>query len=321
MSSLDVSAQSQSRGRGIYGDWLVKIDFDGRQFESVVSFSRDRDRNWTGQWISFFGVSELRDLKFEDGQLSFKRDRRNRDGETTTSTFKGTIKDGKLSGTLSSDRGDYSVEGKRSPRMPRAVGNWDLKFKIGDREITNTLAITANPEGKLGVDWQSQRVEHKISDVHYERGKLTLKRNSKLDDRQWESSFEGTFERDVLSGAIKSDRGEVAVEGKRIGADLIGVWNLEVESERGNRKQRLRVYRDMSGMYGSLAIKKIDLKDGKVSFKSAVEFGDRTFELDFQGKLDESSLTGAITTSRGTQKVTGKKVIRSSRRGRQTSTF
>ena len=103
VSSLDVSAQSQSRGRGIYGDWLVKIDFDGRQFESVVSFSRDRDRNWTGQWISFFGVSELKHLKFEDGQLSFKRDRRNRDGETTTSAFKGTIKDGKLSGTLSSD--------------------------------------------------------------------------------------------------------------------------------------------------------------------------------------------------------------------------
>ena len=74
-------------------------------------------------------------------------------------------------------------------------------------------------------------------------------------------------------------------------------------------------------MYGSLAIKKIDLKDGKVSFKSAVEFGDRTFELDFQGKLDESSLTGEITTSRGTQKVTGKKVIRRSRRGRQTSTI
>ncbi|MCZ6794582.1 MAG: hypothetical protein O7J95_13315, partial [Planctomycetota bacterium] len=93
---LPVDARAQSRGRGIYGDWLVKIDVDGRQFDSVLSFSRDRDRNWTGQWISFFGVSELKDLKLEDGQLSFKRDRRNRDGETRTSTFKGTIKDGKL---------------------------------------------------------------------------------------------------------------------------------------------------------------------------------------------------------------------------------
>ena len=266
MFLLSVDVLAQSGRRGLFGDWRVKMDFNGRQFESILAFSGDAEGKWTGQWISFFGVSELKDLKFEDGQLSFKRDRRNRDGETTTSAFKGTIKDGKLSGTLSSDRGDYGVEGKRSPRMPRAVGNWDLKFKIGDREITNTLAITANPEGKLGVDWQSQRVEHKISDVHYERGKLTLKRNSKLDDRQWESSFEGTFERDALSGAIKSDRGKVTVEGKRIGADLIGVWNLEVESERGNRKQRLRVYRDMSGMYGSMAIKKIDLKDGKLSF-------------------------------------------------------
>ena len=312
---LPVDAGTQSRGRGIYGDWLVKIDVDGRQYDSVLSFSRDRDRNWTGQWISFFGVSELKDLKLEDGQLSFKRDRRNRDGETRTSTFKGTIKDGKLSGTLSSDRGDYSVEGKRGPRSPRAVGNWDLKFKIGDREITNTLAITANPEGKLTVVWQSRRVEHKVTDVKYERGKLTFKSQSKMDDREWESTFDGTIERDALSGAIKSDRGEIAVEGKRVGADLIGVWNLEVESERGNRRQRLRVNRDMSGLYGALAIKKIDLKDGKVSFKSAVEFGGQTYEWSFQGTLKDSKLAGELTSARGSRKVTGTKVLRNFRRG------
>ena len=123
------------------------------------------------------------------------------------------------------------------------------------------------------------------------------------------------------SGVMKSERGETPVEGKRIGAPLVGTWNLDVSSERGDRKQRLRVFPDMSGLLGATPIKKIQLQDGKVSFKISLEFGDRTLELDFQGKLDESSLTGEITTSRGTQKVTGKKVIRRSRRGRQTSTI
>lgn len=108
---------------------------------------------------------------------------------------------------------------------------------------------------------------------------------------------------------------EIAVEGKRIAADLIGVWNLEVEYERGNRRQRLRVNRDMSGLYGALAIKKIDLKDGKVSFKSTVEFGGQRYEWSFQGTLKDSKLVGELTSARGSRKVTGTKVVRNFRRG------
>jgi hypothetical protein len=107
--SAQVRAQSSSsRGRGIYGDWLVKVDYDGRQFESILSFSRDGEGNITGNWISFMGLSELKDIKYEDGNISFSRESRNRDGESTTSNFKGTIEDGKISGTWSSDRGKIS---------------------------------------------------------------------------------------------------------------------------------------------------------------------------------------------------------------------
>ncbi len=172
----------------------------------------------------------------------------------------------------------------------------------------------------VAVDWQSERVKRQISDVQYERGKLTFKTNSSLDDRQWQSSFEGTFQGDAYSGVVKSDRGETPVEGKRVGAALIGTWNLNVSSERGDRKQRLRVSSDMSGLYGATPIKKVQFEDGKVSFKISLEFGDRTFDLSFQGKLDENNLAGEITTSRGTQKVTGKKAVRRSRRGGQRRT-
>jgi len=315
--TLSVQASAQSpRSARLYGDWQVKVDFDGRQMESILSFSRDKEGNRIGHWISFWGLSELKDVKYEEGKLSFVRVRRNREGQSITSKFTGTIKDGKLSGTLSSDRGEYKLEGKRSKRMPRAVGNWEMKMKMGEREFTSTLVVKVDKEGKLTAQWQSQRGEHEITDVGYERGKLTFKRKSKIQDRQCESTFEGTVRRDTLIGVIKSERGEITAEGKRIGASLIGNWNLEITSERGSRKQRLRVSPDMSGMYGAIPIKKVNLEDDKVSFNIVMKFGERKFEMSFEGKLKESKLTGELTTSRGNQKVTGTKVVRTFRRRR-----
>jgi len=301
---------ARARRWGLYGDWQVKVDYEGGQWESILSFSRDKDGKQIGQWISGWGIGELKDVKYEDGKLSFEQVRKNREGQSTTSKFTGTIKDRKLSGTISSDRGEFKLEGKRSARIPSAAGSWKMKLKVGEREYTPTLVVNADKEGKLTAKWQSQVGEHEITDVKYERRKLTFKRKSKIQDRQLESTFEGTIRRNTLTGVFKFEEGEITTEGKLIGTSLIGTWNLEVASERGNRKQRLRVNRDMSGLYGSIPIKKVNLENNKVSFKTTLKFGERKFDISFDGKIDGTKLTGELTTSRGTQKVTGAKVIR-----------
>lgn len=316
--SAQVSAQSSSSRRAgwrLYGDWEIKVAFGERQMESILSFSRDNEGNLVGQWISFWGITDLKDVKFEENRLSFIQVVRFGENEFR-SNFTGKIEDSKLTGTLSSDRGESKVEGKRSRRIPRAVGNWEMRFKVGEREITSTLLVKVDKEGKLTAEWKSQRGEHQVSDVQYERGNLTFKRKSKFGDRERESTFDGKIQwrTDTLSGVIKSERGEIAVEGKRIGALLIGTWNLEISSEQGTRKQRLKVNPDMSGLYGTISIEKVNLADDKVSFKIVREFGERKFEMSFEGKLAESKLTGELKTSRGTRKVTGKKIIRTFRR-------
>lgn len=313
MLSAQLQAQPSTFRRGIYGDWQVKVEFGERQMESILSFSRNAEGNMTGQWISFWGMNELKDVKFEDNKLSFVQVVRFGDNEFT-SNFAGTVEDGKMTGTLSSDRGESKLEGKRSPRMSRAAGNWEMKFKVGERDITTNLIIKPDKEGELMAEWQSQYGEHKITDLQYERGKLAFKRTSKFQDRQWDSTFEGTIQGDTLSGVIKSEMGDVKAEGKQVGAPVIGTWNLDITSERGTRKQRLRVNPDMTGLYGSTLIKKIDLKDNQVSFKIVLEFGDQPFEMDFKGKLAESKLVGEMTSSRGSQKITGTKVVRRFRR-------
>ncbi len=258
VSSAQGAARSSSsaRGRfGLYGDWNIKIKFGEREMNSILAFSRDQERNLTAQWISFWGISELKDVKFEEGSLSFTQTYRFGDNEFT-SKFAGKIEEGKLTGTLTSDRGDSEVTGKRSLRIPRAAGSWEMKFKMGEREYTSTLVVKADKEGKLTAEMKSERVEHTISDVLYERGKLTFNRKTKVGDREWESTFEGTIDRqtDTLSGTVKSDRGESTAEGKRIGTALIGTWDLDVASERGTRKQRLRVNGDLSALYGAMPI-------------------------------------------------------------------
>jgi len=318
--SLPPTAQQDpaARSRGLFGDWQITIDYDGRQMESILAFSRDQDRKLTAQWISFRNVADLKDVTYEEGKLTFVQVRQNRDGQTTESKFTGTIKEQKLAGTISSERGEYKVTGKPSPRIPRPVGSWEINYKVGERDVTSTLLIKTDKEGKLLGEWKSERGEHEISDMQYERGNLTFKRNTKIQDRQFDSTFDCTLQGDTLTAVITSDRGEITAEGKRLGAPLIGTWNLElVSGEEENRRtsnQRLKVNPDLTALYGATPVPIVTLKDGKVTFKIVLQFGEQKFEMDFNGKIEAEKLTGQMKTTRGIQKVTGKKEIRIPRR-------
>jgi hypothetical protein len=304
---VHVSAQQQrSRRGGLYGDWQIKMKFGEREIDSILSFSRNQEGQYTGQWISLWGMNDLKDVKFEDNKLSFTQVTRFRDQEMT-SKFTGTIEQGELAGLLISDRGETEILGKRAPRTPRGVGSWEMKIKAGEREFTGVLTITADKEGNLSGIWKSSRGESKVSDVKYEDRKLTFKRVIQRDSGQMEMAFEGTLGYTSLEGVFKSEWGEATAEGTRLGAELIGTWNLDIESERGPRKQRLRINPDLSALYGPTMIKKIDFDGDKVSFKYTLQFGDQKYESSFEGKIAESKLSGELKTSRGTSKVTGTK--------------
>lgn len=312
---LSAQAGAQSRRGGLYGDWQVKYQVGERQSDAIISFSRDSEGNRTGQWISFMSFSDLKDFTYEDGKLSFTRSSRGRDGQTSTSKFTGTVQDGKLAGTMSSDRGEYKVEGKPSPRIPRAVGTWQMKLKMEEREIESTIAIKVDEEGKLSAQWSSNRGTLEIPEVQYERGNVSFTVEGKREDREWKMSFKGTIDRetDTLTGTFTSNRGEIEAVGKRAGSPLIGTWILESTSERGTRRQRLKVNPDMSGHYGTIPVKNVALEGDKVTFKIVIEYGDQSFEMGFAGKLEGSKLAGEMTNSRGSSKITGTKVVRAYR--------
>ena len=291
----------------ITGQWEMAMEFGGRPSYGTLTISKNADGTLAGKW----GSNDLSNVKLQDGKLSFVRTVRFGDQEFSMN-YNGTLKDGKLTGTMSSDRGEFAANGARLKPMPPAVGVWDLTYKIGDRDITARLTVSQKPDGALDAKWASQMGESVISNVKLQDGKLTFDRAAKFNDQQFTMTFTGTAQGDKLTGVSKNEQLEVPVTGQRFGAALIGQWELTSTSERGTRTSMLTIRNDLSGRYesfgGEIPVKDLTLEGNQVTFAIEMGFGDQAFKLDFKGTLDGNALKGQMTSERGTSEVTGKKL-------------
>jgi hypothetical protein len=297
----------RAAGEDITGEWDVKMDRDGRESHATLTISKKPDGTFTGKW----GASDLSDVKFDGTKLTFARTVRFGDQEFRID-YEGTLKEGKLTGTLSSDRGSFAANAARpKPRSP-ALGRWELKYTIGDMDITATLAVSEGAGGALQATWQTGFGENTVSSVKFQDGKLSLARKTKLEDREFESTYEGVVKGDKLDGMIKSDLGEIPAGGERIGGKLIGKWEMTTTTDQGTRTSLFTVFGDLTGRYesfgGEIPVKEIKLDGDQVAFSIETGFGDQSFTIDFKGKLDGTTLKGETTTPRGTRQVTGKKL-------------
>ncbi|MHC4496055.1 MAG: hypothetical protein ACYSYM_09560 [Planctomycetota bacterium] len=302
---------SQARAaEGITGNWEITMDFNGWQTFARLSVSKNPDGTLAGKW----GTSELSDVKFEGDKLTFALTVQTQDQEFRM-TYDGTLKDGKLTGTISSDRGDFPANGARTkPRCP-AVGDWDIKLTVQERDINCKLSVSQKPDGALEGKWTSEFGEHEVYDVKFKDDKLTFSRNSKFGDRQWKSTYEGTVKGQTLTGKIDSEFGQIAANGKLAGGALVGKWELTTTSDRGTRTRILTIYGDMTGRYQifgdtEAAVQILDLKLEGTSATFNMDMGsaDQSFRIGFEGTLDGAALKGRFTSSRGDSEVTGKRI-------------
>jgi len=291
----------------ITGEWEMKMEFGGRESYATMAISKKADGTLAGKW----GSGDLSDVRFVDGKLTFARILTFGDQEFIME-YEGTLKDGKITGTMSSDRGEFAVNGARKKAMCPALGQWDMKFNVGDREITGRLIISGKPDGKMAGKWEAEFGEHTVSNVKFQDGKLTYTRKSKFGERQWESTFEGMVKGHKLAGAFKSQRGEMPTTGERVGIPLIGKWEMTTTSERGTRTSMMMINGDLTGRYeffgGEIPMKDIKLEGDQVTFGIEMGWGDRTFQMNFKGKLDGKTLKGELSSERFTSQVVGKKL-------------
>lgn len=322
---------------GITGDWEITMEYSGQQSFATLSIAEKADGTLTGKW----GSSELSNVKFEDGKLTFTRTVRFGDNEFTMN-YIGSLEDGKLVGLLSSNRGEFPANGARKkPKLP-VLGHWNVKFNVDEREITGKLLISQRADGVLEGKWTSEGGNTVISDVKFQDDKLTYHRKSTFGDNTYESDFEGTVSGHKLTGVFKGQRGELPATGQRIGAALVGKWELTTTSERGTRQRMLTIYGDLTGRYesfgGAIPIKDLKLEGNQVTFATERRFGDRTYRSDFKATLDGDTIKGQIVSTGGTteqriMELIGKKVrttsfvvgtwelISGSSRGRETRKY
>ncbi len=291
----------------VTGEWEMKMNFNDRESFATLSIAKKADGTLAGKW----GSSELSSVKLDGGKLTFARTVRFGDQEFTLE-YEGTLKEGKLTGTQSSDRGNFSANGARpKPRHP-ILGRWALKYAIGDREIEATLAVSESSSGALDAKWTTATGEHTVSNVKLQDGKLSLARKSKIGEREFESTYEASVQGHKITGVIKRAEGETPANGTRADADLVGKWEMASTSDRGPRTSMLTVFGDLTGRYetfgGEVPFKDLKIEGGDVTFSLESGFGDQTFTLTFKGKLDGKSLKGEVTSPRGTREVTGKKI-------------
>ena len=293
----------------ITGDWRVTMDFNGRESFATLSIAKKADGTLTGKW----GSGELSNVKFENGKLTFARTVSFGDQEFT-SDFSGTLKDGKITGVMSNYFADMNVTAIPKKPMCPALGHWDINFSVADMDINAKLVISRTKEGSFEGKWTEEMGKHKISDVKFEDGKLTFTRKSKVEDMEFENTYEGTIKENTLTGKLKAgDMGEWEANGKRIGQELIGTWELTTtNSDFGTRTNMMVIEPNMTGYYesfgGEIPTKNLKLEGNQVTFKLEMGWGDRTFELDFKGKLDGKTIKGQMNSDRGTSDVTGKKI-------------
>jgi hypothetical protein len=291
----------------ITGPWEMTMDFGGRPSFATLTVSKNAEGTFAGKW----GSDALSNVKFDGQKLTFTRTVKWGDNEFTM-TYAGTLKDGKIAGEFSTDNGPFGANGARKKPLAPAVGQWDMQYKIGDRDVTGRLALSQKADGSLEGKWTSERGESTISNVKSQEGKLTFDRTSNFNGNEFKSSFEGTIQGDKLAGTFKSERGEIPASGQRFGAALIGDWELTVTSERGTFPGRLTINPDLSGRYEFFAMeiptKTLKFEGDQLTFTVEMGFGDQVSEMTFKGKVDGKALKGQTTSSFGTSEVTGKKV-------------
>ncbi len=136
----------------ITGQWEMTMEFGGRPMFATLSVAKGPDGAFTGKW----GAGDLTNVKFDGQKLTFTRTLKFGDNEFTM-TYAGTLKDGRIAGAFSTDNGEFAANGARKKPLSGALGQWDMQYRVGERDITGRLAISQKPDGSLEGKWTSQR--------------------------------------------------------------------------------------------------------------------------------------------------------------------
>jgi len=324
---IAAGATQLQAGEDITGKWEFKMNFGEREMKAEACFSKSEDGAYSATWtpempqqpegesmegsIPEFKI-EISDIRFLDGVLTFIQKGKFGENEFEIS-YDGILKDGRLEGIMSGERGDIPVIATRIKPTDNPLGEWNIKHKVKDLQVKEKLIISKSEIGSLTATSKSNIKEDVISDVKFEDGKLCFNRTCKKDGNDVKMSFEGIITCNMLAGKYTSEAGQWDVAGIRICPELIGKWELKTDTENGTKTAILTINEDMTGSYQSsdadVPVKELNYEEGKLNFKIEVQNGDEKLkEMAFKGEFHDNAIKGEFTTPEGINKITGTKI-------------
>jgi hypothetical protein len=313
-------------GDDITGEWLFKMNIADNEVTANVCFAKNQDGTYTGTWTPNIPPTEedaievnvpdikfeLVDIKFEDNKISFTQ-KGTFDEQPFEFPYSGELKGDKIEGKFIGEWGENPAVGTRILKTNKSpVGAWNITIKSDDKETKAMLFVLGKEDGTLTAAWAGDTGGDVISDVKSENGNLSFIRKYKTDANEVTMTFAGLVEDNKLKGKFTSDAGELDITGTRISPSIAGQWDLTTISDRGEQNSTLIIKDDMTGVYQvmnrEVPAKDLKYEQGILSFRVEFIFSDNTFEMEFKGKVNNSSIEGEFSTPRGIRRVIGKKV-------------
>jgi hypothetical protein len=299
------------------GVWDLNYSVGDREITGKLAISQKPDGALAGTWTSQRGESEVSNVQFQSGKLTFDRTVKFNDQEFKMA-FAGTVQDSKLTGEFTSDRGEVPVTGTRAGGA--LIGKW-LLTAVSERG-ERSLLMTVNPD--LTGRYEFFFGELPMKDLKLEGNQVTFALETSFGDQTMRLDFKGKIENGVLKGQMTSDRGTTDITGKKLppvgGAaatagtsPVVGTWEFTRQGRDGTpRTSTLKINPDMTGTYtmrdNPVPISDLKVDGSQVTFKITLSFGGNEFTQEFKGTVEGQTLKGAFISERGEREAVGKKV-------------
>lgn len=329
------AAEAAIDTKSVIGSWKISsVDTGEGAFpiSGRLTVAKKADGVIDVQYTGGFGGGTVSGAKLDGKKLTFVVTSQGFNGEEMKTSYEFTIQDsGKLSGKTSGGRGgERELVGSRIWPKPDCVGQWDMQTETAGNVTNSKLVISINDAGKLAGKWTMPMGENEmtsdLSDIKLDKGKLSFTSTMRIGENQIASKFEGEVKGNNITGKSVSDRGDMIVTGTRVGKDVIGEWDLNINSDMRDMTGKLIIDKDLSAVYTiyfedfggetttaaagprrgfEIEVSNLKINGPNITFTT----GSGQFSQEFKGKITGDKIEGEMTSENfGTSKITGKKV-------------
>jgi hypothetical protein len=209
--AIATSALAQNDKPPLHLDGTWKWSFtmpDGSKVEPRVQLKQEGARlTGTAQFRAGTAV-EIRNGIIQGDQVSFQVVRE-RDGQTTTTTYRGRLTGDTIKGTLESD---WTGEKKSYPWEAQhasadATGTWQWTMDYGMWKAQMTLKLKQQGDKLTGKIKADNRRETDIKDGKFKKGKVSFSVERDRDGLKTVTQYAGTIDGDTIKGTLESDFG------------------------------------------------------------------------------------------------------------------